>query len=356
MDRSGALLKALGGEAGCRRLSAEFYSRVGKDPVLRRLFPGKTLRCATEAFGAFLIQFLGGDEEQAQFRYFLSLRESHARFRIEPAERAAWLKHMAAALETASLDEPARKALRQFFFVSSAYLLGQEIDGPAAEELAERWGEQRALDDAIAAIVCGRCREATTLAARFASRRSVFVGLLARMMQSGRTELVRFAADAVESDPALGSRSYGGRMLLHYAAGAGCREVLALLLRRGTDPDLHDAGGHTPLYRAANECGWDAGPEIVRVLVRAGADVNACSGVTRATPLHMAARRGFAQIAQTLLEYGADMNAQDRKGDTPLDRAIHCRKDAVAQLLVERGATRAAKPVRRSQSSPKVSR
>jgi len=93
------LLEALGGEAGCRRLSAGFYARVGTDPILRPLFPGKSLKCAIEEFAAFLVQFLGGDEEQTQRRWWLSLRESHARFRIGPAERRAWLKHMAATLE-----------------------------------------------------------------------------------------------------------------------------------------------------------------------------------------------------------------------------------------------------------------
>ena len=66
MGMDAGFLEALGREAGCRRLSAEFYARVGQDPVLRPLFPGKSLRCATEEFAAFLIQFLGGDEEQAQ--------------------------------------------------------------------------------------------------------------------------------------------------------------------------------------------------------------------------------------------------------------------------------------------------
>src|ERR1700736_1061820 len=97
-------LQALGGEAGCKRLSADFYARVGKDSVLRPLFPGKSLRCATEEFAAFLIQFLDGDEEQTQYRWWLSLRESHARFRIGPTERSAWFKHMGATLEAAPLD------------------------------------------------------------------------------------------------------------------------------------------------------------------------------------------------------------------------------------------------------------
>jgi hemoglobin len=326
-------LEALGGEAGCKRLSADFYARVGKDSVLRPLFPGKSLRCATEEFAAFLIQFLGGDEGQAQFRWWLSLRESHARFRIGAAERSAWLKHMQAALDAVPTDEGTRKSLRQFFFQSSAYVIGKEAAGPESEELRARWAEQRTLDEAIAAIAAGHVDEALALAPRFASRPSVFVGLLARMMQSRRDALIPFVIDAVERDPSVMMPRFAGRTLLHFASGAGCLAVVKSLLRLGADPNTQDSGGHTPLYRVANECGSDAGPEIVRALVHAGGDVNACGGVTRATPLHMAARRGFMGIAQALLDCGAATDVKDSKGDTPLQRALNCRKKEVARLL-----------------------
>ena len=338
------LLEALGGEAGCKRLSAEFYARVGKDPVLRPLFSGKSLRCAIEEFAAFLIQFLGGDEEQTQYRWWLSLRESHGRFQIGPAERSAWLQHMGATLEGARLDEGTRKAFRQFFLHSSAYVVGKEAAEPEHEELAARWAEQRVLDHTIGAIAAGDDHEALALAAQFATHPSVFVGLLARMVQSGRGELVRFVIDAVESEPSLAARRFSGRTLLHFASGAGCFEVVALLLQLGADPNIQDRGGHTPLYCVANECGSKIGPELVQVLVRAGADVNACGGVTRATALHMAARRGYLGIASTLLDCGAAMEAKDSKGDTPLRRAINCRRDTVARLLVDRGANMTSKP------------
>jgi ankyrin repeat protein len=52
----------------------------------------------------------------------------------------------------------------------------------------------------------------------------------------------------------------------------------------------------------------------------------------------MAARRGHVEIARALLDCGAAVDARDRKDDTPLQRAINCRRDMVAQLLVERGA------------------
>src|SRR2546429_8754294 len=71
-----------------------------------------------------------------------------------------------------------------------------------------------------------------------------------------------------------------------------------------------------PLYCVANECASETGPEVVRALVRAGADVNACGGVTRATALHMAARRGHVEIARALLDSGAAVNARGRKGGT----------------------------------------
>ena len=339
-----ALLGALGGEEGCRRLSAAFYARVGKDPVLRPFFPGKSLRCATEEFAAFLIQFLGGDEKQTQYRWWLSLRESHARFQIGPDARRAWLRHMEATLLAAPLDEATRDALRHFFSRSSAYVIGRDTGESDHEELAARWSEQRILDKAIAAIVEGRDDETLALAPHFSSRPSVFVGLLARMVQSGRARLIHFVIDAAESGPSLATQRFAGTTLLHFAAGAGCLEVVAVLLRLGVDPNIQGRSDHTPLYCVANECASETGPEVVRALVRAGADINACGGVTRATALHMAARRGNVEIARALLDSGAAVNARDRKGDTPLQRAINCRKKGVSQLLLGRGPARTDRP------------
>jgi truncated hemoglobin YjbI len=333
-----ALLEALGGEEGCRRLSAAFYARVGKDPVLRPFFPGKSLRCATEEFAAFLIQFLDGDEKQTQHRWWLSLRESHARFRIGPNARLAWLRHMEATLDAAPLEDATRNALRHFFSRSSAYVIGGDSAESEHQELAARWNEQLILDSVIASILEGRDDETLALAPRFATRPSVFVGLLARMVQTGRARLIHFVIDAAEHNPSLATQRFAGTTLLHFAAGAGCLEIVALLLRSGVDPNVQGRGDHAPLYCVANECASQTGPDVVQALVRAGADVNACGGVTRATALHMAARRGHVEIARALLDSGAALNALDRRGDTPLQRAINCRKTGVSQLLRDRGA------------------
>jgi riboflavin biosynthesis pyrimidine reductase len=245
---------------------------------------------------------------------------------------------MEATLKAVPLEDAARNALRQFFSRSSAYVMGRDTAQSDHEELAARWSEQLVLDTVIAAIVEGRDDETLALAPRFASRPSVFVGLLARMVQSGRARLIHFVIDAAESDPLLATRRFAGTTLLHFAAGAGCLEVVALLLRLGVDPNIQGRGDHTPLYCVANECASERGPEVVRALVRTGADVNACGGVARATALHMAARRGHVEIARALLDSGATVNAPDRKGDTPLQRAINCRKNGVARLLLAHGA------------------
>src|SRR6266480_3755936 len=128
-----------------------------------------------------------------------------------------------------------------------------------------------------------------------------------------------------------------------------CLEVVSLLLRLGVDPSILGRGDHTPLYCVANECASETGPEVVRALVRAGADVDACGGVTRATALHMAARRGHVEIARALLDSGAAVNARDRKGDTPYERAINCRMKGVSQLLLERGPVGTVRPTSHSR-------
>ena len=249
---------------------------------------------------------------------------------------------MQATLEAAPVAEETRQALRQFFLQSSAYVVGNESSEPEQAELAARWAEQRALDDVVSAIVLVRDLDVLAWAPQFSSRPSVFIGLLARMAQSGRQALVRFVMDSLKRDPSLAAHHFSGKTLLHFAAGAGSLDVVAALLQLGTDPNAQARGGHTPLYCVANQCASETGPQVVRALIGAAADVNACGGVTHATALHMAARRGYLEIARVLLDCGAAINAKDNKGVTPLQRALNCRRNDVAQLLLDRGAKRTA--------------
>jgi hemoglobin len=330
------MLEEIGGEPGCRALSENFYAHIAKDPSLRHLFPGKTLRCATEEFAAFLIQFLNGPESQSQKRWWLSLRESHARFKITAADRTAWLSHMNVAIEETIQAPTARQALHQFFNQTSAYIRNHETPTIEHPELKSHWANQQTLDHLIAAINTNDDDTAISLAHRFTNRPSILTGILARMMQANRSTLSTFVLDSIATHPHLVHHRFAGRALLHFAAAAGSLEAVTALLQITNDPNVEDHGRHTPLYAVANECATETGPDIVRLLIHSGANPNIPQGQSAATPLHMAARRGHLEIARTLLDLGANPHHKDKKGDTPLQRARNCRQRAVERLLLER--------------------
>ena len=345
------LYRAIGGVSGCRKLSTAFYARVKQDPLLRPLFPGKTMTCAIEEFMAFLAQFLGGPAEDAHRRWWVSLRESHLRFKIGPGERTAWMGHMVKALDDVEIEEPLRTALREFFARSSAYVVNTGSASAAAprdaaidRELAHRWDAQRALDEAVAAVRSGDAERAIALARGpalqecFGRSRSMLVGLLGVMVGSRNDAMLSFVQQRLAADPALAHERYAGRTLLHVASAQGSLPLVKLLLTAGADPNVTDAASHTPLYSVANECSTPGGGHVVRCLVEHGADVNGADGVKRCTPLHMAARRGNVEIADALLQCGADLEARDSLGETPLRRAVNCDKPDVAALFLKWGA------------------
>ena len=65
----------------------------------------------------------------------------------------------------------------------------------------------------------------------------------------------------------------------------------------------------------------------------AGTDVNVKGGFADGTPLHYAAANGHKEIAELLIEKGADLNAKDEDGGTPLDVAISFNRTEIAALL-----------------------
>ncbi|MCK4294857.1 MAG: ankyrin repeat domain-containing protein, partial [Planctomycetes bacterium] len=90
--------------------------------------------------------------------------------------------------------------------------------------------------------------------------------------------------------------------------------------------------------KALHQAAADGDIEQVKLLISKGADVNAKDMQGR-TPLHGAAFRGHKDVVGLLLAKGADVNAQDRNGRTPVDAALgRGNTKAVVKLLVARGA------------------
>jgi ankyrin repeat protein len=99
-------------------------------------------------------------------------------------------------------------------------------------------------------------------------------------------------------------------------------------------------GIRTGLHHLSDWPGFFPGaPELVRILVSAGAEVNAGSGGPKSeTPLHWAASSDDADVAEALIDSGADLEVPNGSIGTPLDNAIGYGCWQVAHLLVRRGA------------------
>lgn len=102
-------------------------------------------------------------------------------------------------------------------------------------------------------------------------------------------------------------------------------------------------GSGTPLHAVTDWPGYfPRGPEIVAILIDAGADANApIDGSWHAeTPLHWAASSDDVEVARALIDHGADIEVPGASiaGGGPLDDAVGYGCWQVARLLVERGA------------------
>jgi len=117
------------------------------------------------------------------------------------------------------------------------------------------------------------------------------------------------------------------------------------------EPRLHQSkifhwiySGDTALHLAA--AGYRI--EIARLLLAAGADPNSTKNHRKSGPLHYAADGYITgpvwnadrqkETIQCLLDAGADINAQDKNGATPLHRAVRTRCAAAVKFLLERGS------------------
>jgi ankyrin repeat protein len=127
----------------------------------------------------------------------------------------------------------------------------------------------------------------------------------------------------------------GSRHLnLYEAAESGDIEAVKQHLADGTDIELKCPGcGSTALGHAAKH----GHNEIAELLIENGADVSAKDDEGM-TPLHIAASNGFKEIAELLIAEGADVNAKTLGDSTPLHYAAGEGHKEIVELLIAEGA------------------
>lgn len=143
-------------------------------------------------------------------------------------------------------------------------------------------------------------------------------------------------------------RPSAGDLDVFEAAALGDTQRLAEVL--DDEPDLvngYAPDGFTPLQLAS----FFGQPEAVRVLLERGAEVGATAkNPMRVQALHSAVAGGetgvagpvIARIARLLLDNGAEANARQEGGFTPVHAAAQRGDVELTQLLLERGADRSA--------------
>ena len=164
---------------------------------------------------------------------------------------------------------------------------------------------------------------------------------------AGALEIVRLLVDAGANTDGrnrpLGSLGRVGKELyevpLALAARHGNLEVVRYLLGKGANVDLASRDGLPPLHSAIHY----GQPDIVRVLIAAGADVNLPESPDKVTPLLRAVspldgKEHAAEMVRELVRAGANVNAADSDGNTPLLGAVNSGNAEVVSLLLAAGA------------------
>ena len=121
---------------------------------------------------------------------------------------------------------------------------------------------------------------------------------------------------------------YAGDTALHAAAFTYDVTLAKLVVKHGADIHARNRRGATPLHAATiggpGSLTWKPPRQrqMIEFLVGAGAEVDArASG--EVTPLHRAVRNRCSSAVAALLAAGADSQARNGRGSTPLDLARH---------------------------------
>jgi ankyrin repeat protein len=176
---------------------------------------------------------------------------------------------------------------------------------------------------------------------------------LRRAASGGDLEEVRRLCDEgarIDEQDARGSSALGG------AVANGHIEVAALLLERGANVNVSSPLGWTPVFTAVQR----KNPAMLRLLLTFNPALEPRTvdflptwdrflpGVSPAgyTPLHQATANGRADLAEMLLEAGADANPKAESGATPLHFANRLGGAEMIVLLLRYGADPAIKDPR----------
>lgn len=141
-----------------------------------------------------------------------------------------------------------------------------------------------------------------------------------RAAEFGQLEFVRYCLELDDPNAAMAftnGSDADDRMALHCAANQGHNDIVRCLLEQNADPNVADGSGSTPLALAA----VSGHAETVELLLTHGADVSWVGPTTKGILASAALSRACeldVNVIRLLLKYGASVNALDGSKHTAL--------------------------------------
>lgn len=105
MKKLTTIYEGIGGTEAVNRIVDSLYKHIGENEVLLQIFP-EDLEESARKQRLFLTQFLGGEPLYLKEIGRPMLPARHAKFKITPTHRDAWLHCMRQALNEAQIKEP----------------------------------------------------------------------------------------------------------------------------------------------------------------------------------------------------------------------------------------------------------
>jgi len=114
---------------------------------------------------------------------------------------------------------------------------------------------------------------------------------------------------------------------LHFFATENRADVARWLLSKGANPNGTATAG-SPLHAAA-QLGHG---EVCQALIQAGADLDLQDKLGE-TPLHKASSGGYVEVITALLDAGADPSIIESCGELPVDQALPRKRDQIRAVF-----------------------
>lgn len=127
-----------------------------------------------------------------------------------------------------------------------------------------------------------------------------------------------------------------GRTALHLATIGGCHKCVVDILEAGGDPNFRDSWGHAGMHFAADYQDVDEADQIIRALKEHGAQIDALDN-DGWTPLYDAVHRNSLKAVSLLMQHGAAVNTCNAKNDTPISRAVFMNHVDILEVLCQHG-------------------